>query len=297
MVLKMQEADLKDGLDFTKWDFSFVGESVDDRGDCALKFAEENSGKKLTVLYDASEMELSVGKKSFIIDELEEQFKFLQDKKVLLEATTLNFAEILLLLKQMRGKCSEIGISYLEPKHYSKRRTDLIIHRREYELSGETLGYKPIPGFTGYSFHDVDKKAIFIAGYESERIDRGIEENSIPTNNCNLLFGVPAFQSGWEMNSFANNIRVIKEQSMGGEIFYASANNPGAIYDILNDFYKSLSGVDEFYIAPVGPKPAGIATAIFAVEKDDVGILYDHPIQKRTRSKEVQKWHLYNLNF
>ena len=26
-------------------------------------------------------------------------------------------------------------------------------------------------------------------------------------DNCIVVFGVPAFQAGWEMNAFANNIR------------------------------------------------------------------------------------------
>lgn len=297
MILYMQEAENFNTLDFGKWDFAFIGDSVDDRGDEAFSFSQNNSSKIIQLVYNANDMELSFDDKAIMIDDLEEEFDFIQNKKVLIEATTLNFAELLLLLKHIKLKASNISILYLEPKSYTRINTEPIIHRREFELSGETLGYIPIPGFSGFSLEDTRKKGVFIAGFEAERIDRGIEETSLSSKNCSIIFGVPAFQPGWEINSFANNIRVIKEQRMEGEMFFGSANNPGAFYDLLEKIYDALFEDEELYIAPVGPKPAGIATAIFAVEKEDINILYDHPKQKKTRSSEIGMWHLYNLSF
>lgn len=134
-----------------------------------------------------------------------------------------------------------------------------------------------------------------MTGYESERIDRAMEENMITPRNCSLLFGVPAFQAGWEMNSFANNVRVIRDLRLEGGIFFASANNPCAVYDTIQNIYDSLLESEELYLVPVGTKPAGIATAIFAVQNPKVSILYDHPKKKLKRTKEIEKWHLYDV--
>jgi len=293
----MQEEEDSSKLLFEKWDISFVGIPLDDRGNVANSFIEINSEKVIEVKYDAYEMALMVDGKLALIDDLDEFFSFIEKKRILIESTTMSFAEMLLILKQTKQYDCDISILYLEPKSYSQIRTPLIIHRREFELSHETPGFFPIPGFIKSYSDDIVKRTIFIAGYESERIDRAIEANSIPSNNCALIFGVPAFQAGWEMNSFANNIAVIKEQRLISEPYFSSANNPGSTYDILEEVYKSLDQDEELFIAPLGPKPGGIATALFLVENEDVSVFYDHPNKTPTRSKEVNKWHLYDIKF
>ena len=45
MILYMQEAENFNTLDFGKWDFAFIGDSVDDRGDEAFSFSQNNSSK------------------------------------------------------------------------------------------------------------------------------------------------------------------------------------------------------------------------------------------------------------
>ncbi|MER3374800.1 MAG: hypothetical protein RIM83_09220 [Allomuricauda sp.] len=293
----MQEEIDSSKLSFDRWDISFVGKPLDDRGDEATTFIKENSKEVIEIKYNAYEMTFKYGSKTVLIDDLDDVFTFLQSKNILIEATTMSFAELLLLLKQAKINDCDISILYLEPRSYAQIRTPLIIHRREFELSQETPGFFPIPGFIKSYSPDKIRRTIFIAGYESERIDRAIEENSISSNNCALIFGVPAFQAGWEMNSFANNISVIKEQRIMGEPYFSSANNPGATYDILEEIYMSLDSEEEMYIAPLGPKPGGIATALFLVQNEDVSVFYDHPSKSPTRSKEVNKWHLYTIKF
>lgn len=280
-----------------QWDFAFIGLSLDDRGNIATKFIKNSSSVIEKVKYDAEEMQLHIGNDKHDIDDLDDKFEFVQDQKVLIEATTLSFSEILLILKHIEDKNALITILYLEPESYSRKRDEPIIHRREFELSGENLGYIPIPGFTSSFSEDVKNNVIFLAGYESERIYKGVEENPVNPNNCCLIFGVPAFQPGWEMNSFANNIQVIKEQNLSGGIHFAGANNPGATLDVLTRIHNSLGEDEELNIIPVGPKPTGIAAAIFAVREKRVNILFDHPVQKPKRSKNVKKWHLYDIKF
>lgn len=297
MNLTLQESLTKDELVHNIWDFAFIGESIDDRGAEAIEFGKVNSKNLITLKYDAEEMILHYDDKESSIDDIDDDFTFLNGKSILIESTTTNFVELLLILRQAKINNCKISILYLEPMSYVKNRAPLIVHRREFELSEETPGFYPVPIFINSFGSTKIKKTVFIAGYESERIDRAIENNSISAKNCDLIFGVPAFKVGWEMNSFANNISVIKEQRFINEPYFSSANNPGATYDVLNDIYSSLEVDEEMFIAPLGPKPGGVATALFLVEHEDVSLFYDHTSKKLKRSSEVSKWHLYNINF
>jgi len=299
MILNLQEAASIEDLDYSEYDIGFYGPELDDRGKVAIDFVKEISKEVKKLKYDAENMVLFIDEDFYNIDDLEEKLHFLKDKKILIESTTLTFTEVLLLLKQLKKLSSSLSILYIEPKSYRKKRAidDNLVFRRQYDLSDVTIGYRPIPGFSSFLSLDMQQRILFLAGYESERVDRAIEENSIITSSCSLLFGVPAFQAGWEMNSFTNNVRIMKERGLSDGVHFASANNPGAVYDELKRIYRSLDTSEEFYIVPIGTKPCGIGAALFMVDYEDVNVLYDHPSKTKTRSKEINKWHMYDVEY
>jgi hypothetical protein len=94
------------------------------------------------------------------------------------------------------------------------------------------------------------------------------------------------------MNSFANNIRVLKGSNIG-TIAFCGAESPAAAYDVLAEVYDSLAPGERLIIGPIGTKPNGVGVALFAGTHPDVGILYDHPKRSVKRSKAVSGWHLY----
>ena len=149
MKITIQEGFNKEELQFAKWDFGFMGKALDDRGESALEFTKNNCTKALLVDYNPDEMEICIDQKKYIVDYLDDYFKLLKGKNILIESTTLNFSEILLLLAGAKNICSKITILYLEPKSYERKRTSTLVDRRQFELSGETPVYKPIPGFAG----------------------------------------------------------------------------------------------------------------------------------------------------
>lgn len=280
------------------WDYSFYQKSFDQRGIEATEFIKKHSDICLEIEYNYEDMVVSIDGRLTNIDEIDSKLSFLNGKSVILEATTLSFVELLLLIKFTVSNDITVDILYLEPKSYSKKRTESggMLHSREFELSGITPGFIPIPGFTNSFGQHNTRKTIFIAGYESERIERCIQENSLNGSDCSIIFGVPAFKVGWEMNSFANNIQLIKSHRINN-IYYSCANNPCSTLDLLYWIENSLDSDEEIYIAPVGPKPAGIATAIFAAKSDKVNIFYDHPKKKQVRTEEIGNWHIYSINF
>ena len=111
-----------------------------------------------------------------------------------------------------------------------------------------------------------------------------------------VVFGVPAFPAGWEMNSFANNIRVIRDSNVSGGIHFCGAENPAAAFDVLQEIYDSLAEGERLVVGPIGTKPNGIGTALFVAAHSDVGLLYDHPKRSAGRSSGTSGWHLYSVS-
>ena len=297
MHISIQEEESECDLNFPKFNYAFLGISLDERGDKASEFVKKNVKECILVNYLPIEMQLEINGILVHLDDLDEKFSFINSKTILLEATSLNFTEILLILDQVKKLNCCVSILYLEPKSYAKTRGELI-HKRNFSLSVESPGFIPIPGFTNVLKLEKNR-TLFIAGYEAERIERGIQEGNLILENCSILFGVPAFEVGWEMNSFANNIAVMNNHKLSGEIYFAAANNPVSIFEMINIIFNSKMRNEEFCLAPVGPKPAGIAIAIFAVENrdNDVTIMYDHPKKLDRRTTDIGKWHIYNVKF
>jgi hypothetical protein len=119
----------------------------------------------------------------------------------------------------------------------------------------------------------------------------------INANNCAVVLGVPAFKPGWEMNTFANNIHVIKQFHISGGVHFCGAENPAAAFEVLEGIYSELDAGERMYIAPIGTKPHGIGAALYAVQNPQVGVLYDHPARRANRSTDLARWHLFDVEF
>lgn len=120
---------------------------------------------------------------------------------------------------------------------------------------------------------------------------------SIQPSRTHVVFGVPAYQPGWEMDAFANNIRVLRDQKIGTTPLYYGAENPLAAYEILEHLSQTLAPTEQIFVGPIGTKPHGIAAALFAATRDKTGILYDHPRRSADRTSRTYSWHLFNAEF
>ena len=110
------------------------------------------------------------------------------------------------------------------------------------------------------------------------------------------MFGVPAFKAGWEMDAVANNIAVIREQNIRGGLHYCGAENPASVVDVLESLEAGLDANQRMFVAPIGTKPHGIGVALFASERKDIGIIYDHLRRKQGRTTAVENWHLFSVS-
>jgi hypothetical protein len=170
------------------------------------------------------------------------------------------------------------------------------VHRRDFDLSDEVDDFTAVPGNTFLLLPERPLKVVVFVGYEGQRLNRYLEQTGVPPSKCSFVFGVPAYHPGWEMNSFANNFRVLKGEQMAGKVFFCGAQNPYSVYVMLNRIYKSCNG-ERVSITPIGTKPHGIGSALFLCEHSDVGVVYDNPKRKKERTDKVGTWHLFDVDF
>lgn len=299
----MQEAETSLDLAHQGWEIGIIGNILDDRGQAAVQFLTQHTDRLINIKYDSNDFSVNIDNEHYNADNIDEFWKSLDGKTLVLEATTLGFVELFLCCQASYNlNFPELDFLYIEPKSYRLRqilpKKTRLLHKRDFELSGEVPGYKAIPGATQMLSDRVPQKCIFFLGYEERRLDRALEDyQMIQPSMCSVVFGVPAFKPGWEMDAFANNIRVIKERNIRGGVHFCGAENPASALEILEQIYSEMDTKEKLFIAPLSTKPSGIAVAIFTSTKSNVGILYDHPQRRPQRSSEVAKWHLFSVDF
>jgi hypothetical protein len=300
MVIHMQKGNRPDDFIFPRWDVALVGPAVDDRGKAAVDFAEQNSSEILLLQYDESTFEMTVGDQRINAEDIGDALNVFVGGKVLLEATTLGLVEIFMACRGLRANgLQQMSLVYIEPLSYLAPRRIHVLDKRDFELSDTVPGYRAIPGATFLLSVFKAQHVVFFLGYEDHRFDVAMEDfqQTLRSQDCSVVFGVPAFQPGWEMNSFANNVRVIRGRDVSGGIHFCGAENPSAALDVLTEIQASLVPGTRMFVAPIGTKPMGVATALFAAENPDVGLLYDHPKRRAGRSSSCSSWHLYEIKF
>ena len=116
----------------------------------------------------------------------------------------------------------------------------------------------------------------------------------IATKDVKLVFGVPAYHPGWELDAIIPHLPALEQHKL--VLDYCSANDPEAAFECLERTRIALGTDRRMFVAPIGPKPCGIASAIFAsIYPDQVGLLFDHPRRKKKRSTGVDLWHCFTV--
>lgn len=298
MNLHMREVEHSAELSLSTYDFGFVGNAIDDRTQESIKFISSVSNKVMQIEYTAESFEIQINGETFDAEDLTDRLGFCEGKRVIIESTSTGFVEIFLLCKAFKERGIEsFDILYVEPLNYKNMERSQILHRRVFELSQEfPPNYIGIPGATILLSDHQPQRGVFFLGYEERRLDRALEDYPmIKAGKCSVVFGVPAFKPGWEMDAFANNIRIIRDKNIRGGILYCGAENPKATVSLLQDVQQSLQTSEKLFIAPIGTKPNGVGVALFTALNSDIGLLYDHPVRSKGRSSKVSKWHLYQV--
>lgn len=298
MNIVMQYGNNETEISFQQWDVAFVGKVNDYREKVAKQFIEEKSSSTWEIWYNANDYNLEINGNIIAVDSLNDYLEQCEliNKKIIIDATSIGVANFLVLIQSLYDiNNRSFDILYLEPQSY-RISNNSFIEKRNFELSEGVGGYIGIPG-QSLSFERTDR-AVFFCGYEAERLDRAFEELDIIGKNTQLIFGIPPFHAGWDINSFSNHINVIEKQGINQKFYYCGASNPLSICDKLDIIYDSLAEDEKLFIIPIGTKPMAIGACIYKVSKNDkykLSILHDHPIRKQGRSTDVSRWNLYNI--
>jgi hypothetical protein len=297
MRIQMQTGSTQSELCFDRWDHAVMGDAVDARGEAAIEFAKANSNANHTFRYNPKALKIEFDGSQYSAEEPELVFDKFANKSVLLEATTLGFVEILLCCRALKqvGQ-GAVTLIYTEPKNYYQPRRSEIAHRRDFELTHEVENFMAVPGNTLLLSTDRPIKTVVFLGYEGQRLNRFMEQTGIPASKYSIVFGVPAFHPGWEMDAFSNNLLFLKGEQMAGKIHFCGAQNPLSAYLMIENIYKSCNA-ERLLITPIGTKPHGIGSALFLCEHLDVGVIYDNPKRKKGRSDSVETWHIFRAEF
>lgn len=271
----------------------FHGRAIDQRGEAALSAANSIADiNSVPIFYNYDDLTLEVGDVVINAEEchLTIESHIRANNKIVIEATTLGFSELFCIIRSLiLMKHYEFEIVYIEPLDYSHATSN------SFSLSEKIVGYQPIPpAIIDLSDPDVER-GVFFLGYESNRLERALEEyQMIATKDVKVVFGIPAFKPGWELNSIIPHLQILSDRS-SIEHDYCAANDPEAAFQCLEDTRASLPLNAQMFVAPLGTKPCGIATAVFAsLYPDQVGLLYDHPQKKKNRSIGTSIWHSYS---
>ena len=300
MHIIMEYGSCYDELEKEKWDFAFRGIESEQRDITAIEALNSCVSKSFTIVYLPNESSLKINDEISVgVDDIEEFLKDLgisKISKIILECTSLGFAEMLVLMKAIINiGCNTIDALYLAPKHYTRLQPG-IFNRRNFDLTTSFAGFKAIPG-QGFAYNYGDK-AIVLCGYEAERLSRAFDETELQGNDCQLIFGVPPYVVGWDMNSYANYLSVIDSNNVSKEIYYCGAANPLSVYQQIKKVYKGLEDEQKLFVLPFGTKPMALGACAFIVEHNwehKLSILFDHPQKKKGRSTEYGIWNLFRI--
>jgi hypothetical protein len=266
------------------------GEQLDERGVSACGCAPEAA--RVMLAYGVDDMSLTLGSETKSSDLATELLSGFDRDKVVLEATTLGFAELFCATNAlMTIGATEVNIVYVEPAAYQRTRPG----GDQFELSLPTRGYAPIPNAIVDLTSDEIEAGVFFLGFEPERLDRALEEHQmIASKDVKLVFGIPAYHPGWELDAIVPHLPALDQHGL--QLDYCSANDPEAAFECLERTRAALGEDKKMFVAPIGPKPCGIASAIFAsVYPKQVGLLFDHPRRKNKRSSGIDLWHRFTV--
>lgn len=297
----MQYASTPADLTFSKWNLGFTGVSKDARGKASTEFISANSANQLVIQYIPKELQIRIDEKKVFKDDFSDTIKEYKDSSIVLDSVTLTFAEILIILQTLKDlDFKDVSVIYIEPGNYKRKiKNDDILHKRDFELTQSIIGYEAIPGHALLVTRDIPQRVVFLCGFEAERIDRALEDSEILGSKCCCIFGVPAVRAGWEMDSFDNNISIIKERRITGGVSFCGATNPLSILNTLNHIYSGIEEEEQMFVVPLGSKPMSLGACLFLINKpkEKVAVLYDHPEEISDKTLEIADWHLFNINF
>jgi hypothetical protein len=286
------------------FDIAFHGRSdLDDRSKHSASLCASITKRQFLVRYDPETFVLTIGDKGYNVQDLEDVPRELRARSIVLDATTLEFPEILYLLhayqtlaKDARPDC---GFMYVEPESYKpKDDVSAVVHGNAFDLSSGFRPKTPLPIYNNMLSPNRRAHLIGFLGFEGSRVRRVLEDDDGPLyKQVSIVFGVPPFQPGWDLHSLLANSRLLEPETTG--VMFCGANNPRSAYRLLKGVHAGVlaSQEERIAVAPFGTKPMALGVALYCLENTAIRPLYDFPARKPGRTQGVHRRHWYSIDW
>lgn len=279
------------------FDMAFFGrEDLDDRSKFSAPQSRSLARRSALVSYNPLTFELTVDGDVFRADDLEDLPNKHPASSIVIDATTMEFPEIALILRayrRMSHKPPRCVFIYTEPEEYVRRPSgDAPAVGSAFDLTLEFRAKNAIPTFTPMLSGTNKAHLVAFLGFEGARLSRilGDDDGTFYTE-VTVVFGIPPFQTNWDMHAFMANSRLIEQHNPS--VRFSGANDPRGAYLLLKEVHQGLraSGCNRLAVAPFGTKPAAIGAALYCVDTDALRTVYDHPERKAGRTRGVHRTH------
>lgn len=284
-------------------DISFTGvEDLDDRSRHSVTCSKRLGRRSYHVHYDPATYILEVGNKKYQANDgdLEDLSRDFKAASIVIDATTLDFAEIALLLYafSFASKKPKVGFVYVEPAEYVRRtHEEAAVNGSAFELS-TGFDKRPIPPFVGMLRAQDNVHLLAFLGFEGGRLTRVLHEDDGQFfRKVTVVFGIPPFQATWDLEAFMANSRLL--QTSDASVKFCGANNPKAAYEILTKTHEALTATsicNRLAISPFGTKPMAIGAALYCATQKQARVVFDHPRRKKGRTRGVHCVHWYEVD-
>lgn len=274
-----------------RWDVALYGKHSDERDKEIKSFLQSSCETIYMFSYIPHEMHSIFNENVFQLYDLSEEFEKLLGKKIVVDATSFDVAELAILCTSLKDAgLTDFDIIYAEPGEYSH---EINNGEKSFNLSESSLGFEEagIPGISRAIPNDEPKLFIFFMGYEGNRFRNALELSELSVKESSLVFGVPAFKFGWDKSSLLSNARAILESNLQGAFLFCGATNINGVQRLLQQLRKKHR--DElFFLVPLGPKPMSIGAIKFLCDDENTSLLYDYPARSNNRSRGISSIHL-----
>ena len=284
-----------------QFDVAFYGrDDLDDRSRHSAALARAAAKKSFQVRYDPSKFSLTVGDEVFKVDNLEDLFRRFRAQSLVIDATTMEFPEILYILSAYRLQPTRprCGFFYVEPEGYKQRSENMsVVPGNAFDLSERFLGNLQLPPFTRLLSNANKAHLVAFLGFEGDRLMRVLDaDDGHFYEKVSIVFGIPPFQPSWDLHALMANSSLLERQNTA--VLYCGANNPRAAYMLLKDAHAGMvSGrTNRLSVAPFGTKPMALGAALFRLDHDVLSPIFDHPVRKPDRTYGVHRRHWYEID-
>jgi hypothetical protein len=284
-------------------DVAFTGaDDLDDRSAYSVERSKRLGERAFRVCYHPETFCLEVGDRMYRANdgELEDLSRDFNAASIVIDATTLDFSEIALLLYAYSfcNKSPRIGFIYVEPKEYVRRTyEESPVNGTAFDLSSGFVQH-PIPPFVGMLGTKDSVHLVAFLGFEGGRLTRVLSaDDGQFFHKVTIVFGIPPFQASWDLEALMANSRLLETAEVG--VKFCGANNPKAAYEVLEKAHAALAGSSEcnrLTVSPFGTKPMAIGAALFCAAQKRPRVVFDHPRRKKGRTTGVHCVHWYEVD-